>query len=422
MSSTGKVSAQSERAAVLQFRGRGGAQARAAVIKAARGKLDLASRDDVETGARDTGVDLSTPQGMGEAAKAQGLTLIISGEVEGRGGAARTHIHIYDDQGNEVAYREAARPTPRRNRRFIESAAAEAIDQALGAVAQRRRDEIAEQERLERARMAAAEAAATDGDSPEDEVEEADSDGVPALPLIVGLVGLDGRTRIADVDFPMGGGRRYELNMYPELSLRLESFPLGSSEGAVRGIYAQVDFAYALSLSSQRVDALGNPIGDPIDSNAWRLWINAGYIYPVSDDAFRVGVLVGFGIWSFSIDENDTLPSTKYTMLRLGAVADAQIYEQLLRARVDFGYRIVFGVGDIANGDDRSFGDDASGGAFDIGLSLGGHLDLGFAYALRFGFTRYRFAFSGMSGAGIPSDGTMTDKGFNLSAQVGWAL
>jgi len=404
---------------VLDFSGRGSGAARNAVVRAATDKLDLARSRDVESAARNLGADLSQPAGIAAVAQDQGLTLIITGEVTGRGARARTHIHVFDDQGNEVAYREADRPVGGARRRRIQQAAAEALDQALGAVAERRREEeLARQREEEAARQAALAAQSQQGDEDEDD----EASGPPGgLPLIAAFIGIDGRTRDAQADFTGGGGRRYDLSMYPELSLRLESFPLGSSSSAAKGLYAQLDLAFALALSSQELNMAGDPVD--IDTSAWRLLFQLGYLYPLSDDAFRIGALVGFGLDSFSLGDNGVMASTKYTYLRIGAVADARLYQDLVRARLDIGYRIVFGVGDIGNGTDpNALGDDASGGAFDLGVSLGGRIDMGLSYALRFGFTRYSFDFSGTTGSGIPPDSSFTDKGLNLSVQVGYTF
>ncbi|MAQ16265.1 MAG: hypothetical protein CMN30_15925 [Sandaracinus sp.] len=413
--------AQLERGVVLDFSGRGSGGARNAVVRAASEKLDLQRSSDAEDAARNIGADLSQPAGIAAVAQDQGLTLVITGEVTGRGRRARTHIHVYDDQGNEVAYREAGRPTGRANQRRISAAAVEAIDQALGAVQQRRQEEALARQRAEeedRRRMAAlaAEHDARQAEEEEDEVPE------NALPLISAFIGIDGRNRNAEATFTSGGGRGYDLGLYPELSLRLESFPLGRSASAARGIYAQVDLAFALALSSQELQADGTP-GPEIDTSAWRMLIQAGYQYPLDDDSFRIGALLGFGIESFTIGDNSVLASTRYSFLRLGVVGDARLYEQLLRLRVDFGYRIVFGVGDIADpaADPNALGSEASGGAFDVGASLGGHLAMGLAYGLRFGFTRYSFDFSGDAGDPEAVGSSFTDKGINLSVQIGYA-
>jgi hypothetical protein len=413
------ASAQAERGVVLDFDGRGSGAARNAVVRAAADKLDMARSADVESAARNLGADLSQPAGIAAVAQDQGLTLVITGEVAGRGRRARTRIHVFDDQGNEVAYREAGRPVGRRNRRAIAQAASEAIDQALGAVAERRQQEELERQRAEEAARQAQLAAQAEAEGEEE--EEAGTPG--GLPILAAFIGLDGRTRDAQADFPGGGGRRYDLSMYPELSLRLESFPLGGSSSALKGLYAQFDIAFALALSSQEVDAMGNPTGDELDTSAWRMLLQVGYQYPLADDAFRLGALVGFGIDSFSIGENDTLPSTSYKFLRIGAVGDARLYEELVRARIDIAYRVILGMGDIADeGEDDRLGSEASGGAFDLGISLGGRIDMGLSYALRFGFTRYNREFSGMAGPGIPENSNFADKGLSLSVQLGYTI
>ena len=412
--------AQQRTGVVLDFSGWRSGQARRAVVRAIATQADLQPQAEVQQAAAGMGADLSDPTGMARVAEQRGLDFLVRGEVRGRGGRARTMIHIHDASGNEVAFREAPSPLGRRRLNLISRATVEAWEQAASAIAEREAEEQRRAEEEERrreqeelARLAAEQTGEDDEDDDDDE------EGEGALPRLVAMVGIDGRTRKASVDLDPSGGRDYDAGLFPSLTLTLESFPLGTSDSAIRGLYARFDFGVSLGLKSQEEDAMGN-LGPELSTTAYQLGIHLGYLYPFEGDAARIGALVGFGVDSFSIDENTTMPSSKYTFLRVGLAADARLYENLLRARADFGYRITFGVGDLS----PAFGEDGSASGFDVGIGLYGALDMGLSYGLRFGFTRYSIDFSGV-GMGSPAAATatdMTDRSLNVGLQLGYAL
>lgn len=415
----GSAEAQQRRGTVLDFSGWRGSAAKNAVVRGLRGRLDLVSSREVA----DTGADLSSQAGIANAARALALTVFVQGEVQGRGSRARTIIHVYDALGNEVAMREGPAPLGGARLSRVQRAAGEALDQALVSI-ERQEAEAAEAERqreLAEAR-AAAEAATMDEGLDDENPDDDDDDEVDdenRLPIFVALLGFDGRTRKAGVDLEGGGGRDYDAGLFPSLTLQLQSFPLRGMGGAAAGVYAQIDFGISLGLSSQELDLAGNP-GPELSTTAMQLGIHVGYLYPFEGDAARVGALVGFGIDSFSIDENGTMPSSSYTFLRVGLAADARLYENLLRARLDVGYRITFGVGDLV----PAFGEDASAGGFDIGLAVHGRLDFGLTYGLRFGFTRYSTDFEGvgMGGMAAATATNLTDRSMQIGLQLGYTL
>lgn len=405
---------------VLRFSGSRGSQARRQVVAAAEDRLQLLERREVEGRARDLGADLDDGPGMASVARELGIAVFVSGRVRGRGSRGRTVIRVHDALGNEVAMREGPAPIGRSRQSRIRRAASEALDQALAAIAEREAQEAAEREAAERAAAEAAERERLARLAQEQEEEEEDEASEGGLPRFVAMIGFDGRTRDAAVDLFDGGGRDYESGVFGSLTLQLSSFPLGNRSGAERGLYAQVDFGVSLGLKSQEALADGS-FGPVLSSQSLQFGIHVGYLYPVGDDDARLGALVGFGVDGFSIGENGSMPSSKYSYLRIGLAGDVRLYEDLLRARVDVGYRITFGVGQLT----PTFGQDASAGGFDLGLSLLGALDMGVVFGARFGFTRYGIDFTGDPSPDHPANAdaeTMTDKSLNFGVQVGYQL
>jgi len=421
--------AQDASGVVLRFAGRGGARARSIVIRAISDRVSLQGRAEVGDAARGLGADLDQPEGMRAVAEELGLDFFFTGRVRGRGGRARTLIHIHDALGNEVAFREAPRPQGRARLRRIGIAAQEALEQALQALAERRAAAAAQTPVIPE------EPEEPWGDEEEEEEEEEEDEGSSSgagLPLVRGLVGIQGRRRQAEVRLNDLGTRRYDSSLYLELALRLESFPLRGSGSAARGLYGEVDFQVSVGLSSQEQDTGGMAVGDEIKTTAWRTLLQLGYLYPIGGGcapgdedegeetcrppAALVGALVGFGLDTFSIDTNMTMPSSRYTFLRLGAVGAAYLAGELLRVRADLGYRLTFGVGDIAT----SFGADASAGGFDVGVGVDGQHSSGISYLLRFGFARYGLDFAGVA---VDQEATSgSDSALTLMLMLGYSL
>lgn len=416
LASFGVAQAQTRRGAVLDFAGWRGSAAKNAVVRGLRSRLDLVSARDVAS----TGADLSTRAGIATAARALSITVFVQGEVRGRGSRARTVIHVYDALGNEASVSEGPAPLGGARLSRIQRLASEALDQALASIEQREAEtrEAERQRELAEARAAAAAAAAESFEVPEEDEDEVDEEG--RLPLLVALVGLDLRSRKATITLEPRAFRDYEAGLFSALTLQLQSFPLRGLGGAAAGLYAQVDFGISLGLTSQELDLMGNP-GEELSTTAMQLGAHLGYLYPFAEDAARVGALVGFGIDSFSIDENTTMPSSKYSFLRAGLAADARLYEDLLRARLDVGYRITLGVGELV----PTLGGSASASGFDIGVALHGRVDFGLTYGLRFAFTKFATDFSGAASGTHPAAATassISDRSVQLGLQLGYTL
>ncbi len=407
------AAAQSRRGVVLAFRGRGGPALRREAVAAASERLDLVPRAEVGTAAESLGVDLGTEGGRAAVAERFGLSVIVEGEVRGRGRAAVSELRAYDDRGVLRSQREGPRPTGRANRLLLRDLAAEVIDETIFAIQER---DAAEEEARMRAEMAAQRAAESAADA--DDADDDDGEAAP-LPLVRATIGMQGRTRDARVDLTDGGARTYEAGLYPELTLRLESFFLRNAEGAARGLYAELALAFALGLSSNEVvmDGSGGTTTNDVDTTAWRLLVQVGYQLPLMNDRLLVGALVGFGVDTFDLGTNSTFFSSRYTQLRAGLVAQLQILRELLVARLDAGFRPVFGTGDL----ETQHGGAGSTRGFDVGLALTGRLDPGFAYGLRFAFTRYALGLGGAEAAGPEGTGG-SDRGLTLGLELGWAL
>ncbi len=197
---------------------------------------------------------------------------------------------------------------------------------------------------------------------------------------------------------------------------QLEVHPLADRTGGLRGIYAQLDFSYAVGLETVERDPFDADNTVEIDTTAWRLFLHAGFVMPAANDKVRAGVLVGFGHDRFDLATNNTLPSSRYNQVRLGVVLSFSAYGTLLQTRLDAGYRFVLGVGDLAD----SFGDTTSARGFDVGLSIGGTHKVGFMYGLRFGYTRYDLDFRGVAVSALGEEGN--DSAVTFGLNLGWAI
>lgn len=399
------AAAQNPRGVVLRFRGPSSSQARTAVVRAIGDTLELQRQDDARSAARRLGVSLDSGAGVSAIAQDMNLTVVVQGRVVGRGRNAVTELHVIDNAGNEVSFREIpGNPRGRSGRRAVGEVAVEAIQQALQAIDAR------EQEEARAVAAAAAETSQYDRDTFEDEVEDEPREPA-AVPYVAAYLGYGGRSRHSEVDIEGGARRVYDSSLFSELTLHADVHPLASSSGAGQGLYVGFDLAVALGLSSSEAGTMTD-----IDTTAYRLRVDAGYIARIADDRAQVGALVGFGVDSFSLGANTILPSSSYPQLRIGALGRYDIIQDTLFARVDLGFRYAFGVGDLAD----SFGSGGSALGMDVGLSLGGMFDMGFAWGVRFGYDRLSLDFSG-DATDAPATGG-SDASVSLGIQLGWAI
>lgn len=360
------------------------------------------------------GARLGTRAGRARVADAMGIDYFVHGRVTGRGRAARTRITIYGSDGRQLASRRARRPIGQTGRADVTRVTAAAIQHAMD------RDgggpDPIDEEEIEEVEEAPP-PVDLDDEEPDDDDDEEGSSNTGLLPVARILLGVDARTRDVSIRLADGVRRRnYETQLYPEISATIEAHPFAGRSGGLRGLYGQLDFAYAVGLDTVERDASNPALVTDVNTTAWRLFLNVGYLAPIAEDRVRIGVLAGFGHDRVDLAPNMTLPSSRYNQFRLGIAASLMSYGTLMQTRLDAGYRFVLGAGDLSD----AFGETINGGAFDVGLSIGGFIEAGFSYNLRFSYTRYKIDFAGAALDEPAADGTDSSVSFGL--QIGWAI
>lgn len=364
------------RGVVLDFDGRGSSQTREGVEEALEGAgAELVSLSDAEAAASRAGHALGSSEGVAAAARALRLDFAIYGETRRQRRRSRTRLRLFDAGGNEIASR-TTRPAAAAN------AATQLFDSArsdLQSVANQRQADEELARRLEEERAPVFEA-------PAEEVEEEEEDPEGVYPMARLRAMLILQTRARNANYTLNEFRRgYLGSFYPELGLRIESFPLGNSTSAARGLYAEGEFSRSLSLAS--VD----PDGNPVETTAWRFKIQVGYLFPALEDLIRVGPMVGYTFDTFNFASNSVAPPVRHGAMRLGVRSSIRLYEAIARVRLDLGYRYLFTSGEaIAN----EFGQVRSGWGLDFGASLHGQVSY-FTYGLDVGLLIYRTSFEG---------------------------
>lgn len=427
--------ASAQTGVVLRFSGSGGSQARSIVVREVQREYELVDRRSVESTARNLGADLDTPEGRALVADDMGLSVIVDGAVRGRGRRGRTTIRLYASDGSEVGTDRTGAPLGSRGRSQVARATRNLLEAARDILASTQPGismedeeppdwgETQSQEPNAWEIAIAEEQAEAERLRAEEEEEEEEEDAVDAplsMPLVAAMVGLEFRTRSARIDFVGVGGREFTASIHPELSVRLESFPLNTRADLLRGLYLEATFAISLGLKSNAFDP--GTLSDVVIANtALRFFVQAGYFYSLEDDSFRIGALIGYGIDSFSFAQQTLMPSSSYSQLRIGLVGAAKVYGDLVRARVDAGFRLLFGTGELGS----EFGPDDGGTGFDLGLALVGFHDSGATYGVRFGYTKYSLSFAGVGAdpdAALGSSVSGSDSSINLTVEAGYSF
>ncbi len=385
-------SAQDRQGVVLDFSGRGGSSARNAVVRALRGEIELVSRNRARDTASDLGVNLDSRRGIAAVAGELGLSYVVRGSVSGRGRQARTEIRILNSEGEEIAFKETGSARGRAGRLRVGAASLEALEEARIAVVRQEEED---------ARIAALDEEAPPGmgDDYGDDEDEDEDDATPsepgALPVAIGIIGVNGRNRNARVELGSGANRTYNAKMFMELTLHGEFHPLARKNNAASGLYLQVDLNFALGLASRECPeapmVCDATTTREIPTNAYRMMFQVGYLLPIQNAAYRVGVLLGFGYDAFVIEANSTLPSATYPQVRAGLAGAFNLAGRIAQLRIDVAYRAVFGVGLLAD----SFGIDATARGFDFSAGVQGIMDMGLTYNIHVGLTQYSHAYSG---------------------------
>src|SRR5688572_2906010 len=135
---------------------------------------------------------------------------------------------------------------------------------------------------------------------------------------------------------------------------------------------------------------------EDIGTSAFRFELGLSYLAALGP--VDVGGGIGFGIDSFSLEDNTIMPAASYTYLRPGLIGRLPLLaDGLLAAQIDVGLRLALGVGDIGT----TYSTSGSAFGFDVGAGLLGALDMGLTYGLRFTYLSYGLSFEGDAPAGM---------------------
>jgi hypothetical protein len=237
--------------------------------------------------------------------------------------------------------------------------------------------------------------------------------------VLVALIGGGPRFRNVRLDVGdfMGGteNRSLDTGAYFDFGWHLLIRPLGqrSPRASVRAIVLQIDGGSGIGLQVQPAES-----GIALNTNSWRLLGQFGYLYPL--DKLLVGGLVGVGGDIFNIDLNSVLPSSRIIYVRLGPAVEWTAISDYLAIRADFGLRLPFRLGELED----AFGSDSRSVGLDGAVTIGGKVNAGFTYKLRFVWEYYHYRFAGEV-ANVPSmgdGGSGHEHALNLQLLVGWSL
>ncbi|MFW2386949.1 MAG: hypothetical protein ACN4G0_01330 [Polyangiales bacterium] len=251
-----------------------------------------------------------------------------------------------------------------------------------------------------------------------DEAASAQPEGT-LPPVLVMLIGGGARFRSIHLEVGDAGGgtqpRSFETGAYFDFGWHLLVRPMirRSPRASVQAIAFQIDGGSGIGL---RVAPAGT--GIELETNAWRLLGQFGYLYPI--DRLQVGGLVGVGGDVLSIDLNSVLPSSRIIYVRVGPAVAYQILPWFLGIRADFGVRAPFYFGGLTN----AFGSDTSGVGLDGTITFEGRVKAGFTYAARFVWEYYRLRFAG-SNQNVPAmgaGGNGKDHALSIQVLLGWSL
>lgn len=246
-----------------------------------------------------------------------------------------------------------------------------------------------------------------------------ETDETSTLAVLVMLIG--GGARFRDIHLELGDAatgpdsRSFETGAYFDFGWHLLVRPMArrSPRASVQAIMFQIDGGSGIGL-----DVEPSGTGIELETNAWRLIGQFGYLYPI--DRLQVGGLVGVGGDVLSIDLNSVLPSSRIIYVRIGPAVAYEIIPSFLRIRADFGVRAPFYFGGLTN----AFGSDTSGVGLDGTLTVEGRIKAGFTYSARFTWEYYRLRFSGpnenVPAMGAGGDGK--DSALTVQLLLGWSL
>lgn len=394
------AAAQVPRAVVLRFEGPQSDRARDAVLQEIASYVELVDEDRAVTAAQELGVDVSTPEGMAQVVDHLGISLVITGSVEGRGRRAQTEIIIVDARGIELARATGPSPRRRQDRAAIGQAAVQAVTDASV--------------ELEHQRQAAAAAAREVAARPViDETEPAHEEPTAGWrqPMLIALGGLRLRTIDSGVDDPAGNRFYFAADMYPEINLDVVVRPFSSSSDDLRGLLFGVQGSFSVGVNYVHSNGIDQ---DAMTSMRFRL--DAGYGYVIGDIFELIGT-VGFGLEGVLIDNPEGYPSVLYSYLRPALGGRIRAYEDLVIVELGLGGRIGLDGGDLG----PAFGPGLFFGGLDLFAGVMGSLDMGFTWAARFGYIYHSLSFDGMGGTIGNGDGG-SDQAVEVQLLLGYTL
>lgn len=420
--------AQEPRVVVLDFAGKGGDKARIQVIRALRDHATFETKSAAQKVLATEGLKASSSAGRVAVASELGLDYVVWGSVRGKGSSARAKIRIAGPKGKEIASREAGPPGTSKGNARIQKAALALLVKAVAAVPPAA-TRAAKKEPREPPPAAAAVPAAVPAAAPAAaQVEEPVAIKVNPrtrttnlAPRVALLAGAGGRTRNIEVNVDDGAGgsatRTYESGVYLDIVFRLEVRPLAKhATPGLRGIALEADGDFGVGLETQLPGSTTK-----LDTKTWRVLGQLGYFHQFGKG--ELGGLIGIGFDRLELQTNGTMPSVDYLFLRLGPAYRYFFFERALYLRVDGGFRYPFSYGQL----EETFGP-AKGFGFDAALTLGGQLDVGFAYAARLAFDYFKPQFAGFPPGMLPpvpgaaNGRDATDFAISFHAMIGWAF
>lgn len=391
------------RAVVLRFEGWRATRARRAVVRELASHVELVDESRAVGTAEELGVDVSTPDGMAQVVEHLGISLVVAGEVAGRGRRAQTTIYVTDAQGEALSQATGPAPLRRRQRREIAQAAVQAIQEAQAVL----------QERAAAAEAAAA-AAAEPEPRPAVPIEEPEPEPeAPGWrqPIILGLVGLRFRTAgtyVGDADEPLRQ-HFFEADMYPEIDLFVLARPWARENDDLRGILFGLQGSFSVGLS---YTAFG---GEERGMQSLRFRLDAGYGYVVEDLVEIIGML-GFGLEGVQLEDPDGFPSTLFSYLRPAVMGRLRAVPDFVIVEAGIGGRIGLDAGELTG----AYGALSYGGV-DLFLGLSGTVEPGFSWAARFGYSFMALGIDSSMGGNYDNGDGGTDETIDLRLLVGWA-
>lgn len=424
--------AQQPEAVVLDFAGKGGDKARIQVIRALRDRVSFEENEAARKVLSKRGLSGTSVAGRAAIAEALPVDYVIWGGVRGRGSAARAKIRIAGPKGREIGSREAGPPGTSKGNARIQKASRSLLSKAIAAAPPESSQEERRQEPERTPAVAAAPVSAAPAPAAPPPSAPEVSEPVPIqisartstdryAPYVTLLAGAGGRIRNIEVNLDDGSGgtatRKYDSGVYLDIVFRLEVRPLARHRApGARGLALEADGDFGVGLDTQPPSSTAK-----LDTKAWRVLGQLGYFHRFAKG--ELGGLIGVGFDRLELEANGFLPSIDYLFLRLGPAYRHFFIERALQLRIDGGFRYPFSYGDLAT----TFGD-AKGFGFDAGLTLGGELDVGFAYAARVWFDYFKPQFSGFAGDTPPSvpgaaqGRDATDLAINFHVMLGWAF